>query len=351
MQKLDDREWKEFLLSKILNSENSKAYHSEKLEMKEEGVPYVTRTANSNGLSGLANDAIEYQINPANTISFGAETAEFFYQPYEYITGNKMYYLDSEELTKYRGLFLVTALRKGIKGCFSYANGAIPDRVMRKKIMLPTKNDGTPDFDFMEQLVCEIESSLVNKYMNYLNKQLAALGEQKKIQSLSQKEWKEFFVTEVFETPKRGKRIISQNYIAGDIPVVSSAGGNNGVIAFAGNEEKVRVYENCLSVANGGVSAGYAFYHPYKFIATDHVTHFKGSKLNKFHYLFIGTVIRNQMHEKYDFSREMTDSRLKREKLLLPVDENGNPDFDYMEQYMKNIMISKYKAYLKYKTK
>ena len=351
MLKICDREWKEFFLSEILNSKNSKAYHSENLEMKEHGVPYVTRTANSNGLFGLASNSVDYNTNPGNTISFGAETAEFFYQPHEYITGNKMYYLDSEEMTKYRGLFLVTELRKGIKGCFSYANGAIPDRVMRKKIMLPVKDDGSPDYDFMELFVSEREKKLAERYKDYLKKQLVTLGKQKKIEKLSEKKWKEFFVSEIFDTPKRGKRIISQNYVDGNTPVVSSAGGNNGVIAFAGNDEKVRFYQDCLSVANGGVSAGYAFYHPYKFIATDHVTHFKGTKLNKFHYLFLGTVIRNQMHEKYDFSREMTDPRLKREKLLLPVTNNGVPDFDYMEQYSKNIMINKYNLYLQYKSK
>ena len=52
------------------------------------------------------------------------------------------------------------------------------------------------------------------------------------------------------------------------------------------------------------------------------------------------------MHSKYDFSREMTDPRIKREILLLPVNDKDEPDYDYMEQYMRNIMIKKYKSYL-----
>jgi len=96
---------------------------------------YITRTANDNGLYGLADtENADFEINPANTISFGAETAEFFYQQAPYITGNKMYYLESNALNKFTSLFLVAELRKGIKSYFSYANGAIPARVMRKKL-------------------------------------------------------------------------------------------------------------------------------------------------------------------------------------------------------------------------
>ena len=51
---------------------------------------------------------------------------------------------------------------------------------------------------------------------------------------------------------------------------------------------------------------------------------------------------------KYDFSREMTDPRLQREKIIIPITKEGNPDYSYMEQYIKNIMIRKYSEYLSY---
>ena len=189
--------------------------------------------------------------------------------------------------------------------------------------MLPVDKNDTPDFDFMEKYIKDQRYRLQQRYILHAKKQLNLLGESKQIPSLEDIPWKEFFVTEIFQPPKSGKRITSQNYIDGNMPVVSSAGGNNGVIAFAGNTEKVRIYGNCLSVANGGVSAGFAFYHPYDFIATDHVT-------------------------QYDFSREMTDPPLKREKIILPTKEDETPDFDYMEQYSKNILIYKYQQYLQY---
>lgn len=35
-----------------------------------------------------------------------------------------------------------------------------------------------------------------------------------------------------------------------------------------------------------------------------------------------------------------------RQKLMLPVDDDGKPDYAYMEQYVKNMMLRKYKQYL-----
>lgn len=37
-----------------------------------------------------------------------------------------------------------------------------------------------------------------------------------------------------------------------------------------------------------------------------------------------------------------------RQKLLLPVNDSGKPDFDYMEQYVKNLMLRKYRQYLSF---
>lgn len=36
---------------------------------------------------------------------------------------------------------------------------------------------------------------------------------------------------------------------------------------------------------------------------------------------------------------------------MLPINSEGEPDYIYMEQYIKNIMASKYKEYNKEETK
>ena len=150
---------------------------------------------------------------------------------------------------------------------------------------------------------------------------------------LHDREWKEFYLRDIFPDIQRGKRLKTADHIQGSIPYVSSSAINNGVDAFIGNGGKVRKFEECLTLANSG-SVGKTFYHSYEFIASDHVTSLKSDKLNKYSYLFIATIVQ-RLEEKYSFNREINDVRINKEKIVLHVDESGNPDYAFMEQYIK----------------
>ena len=128
---------------------------------------------------------------------------------------------------------------------------------------------------------------------------------------------------------------------------VSSSATNNGVDNFIGNKKGVRIFNNCLTLANSG-SVGTTFYHPYSFVASDHVTKLKNVAFNKYIYLFVATVA-NRLAEKYSFNREINDKRLEREIVMLPVDDNNQPDFIFMEEYMKSVekrLLLEYKKFL-----
>lgn len=51
---------------------------------------------------------------------------------------------------------------------------------------------------------------------------------------------------------------------------------------------------------------------------------------------------------KYNYGYKFKEKRMLRQKLMLPVDTDKKPDYKYMEQYIKNIMIKKYKQYLSF---
>lgn len=165
--------------------------------------------------------------------------------------------------------------------------------------------------------------------------------------NLNDREWKPFFLTELFPEIQRGKRLKSENHISGKMPYVSSSALCNGVDSFISNTEKVRIFSNCISLANSG-SVGASFYEPFSFVASDHVTHLKNERYNKYHYLFIASIM-NRLSQKYNFNREINDNRISREKIMLPIDTKGNLDLDFMEQYIKereSQLIQKYKDFL-----
>jgi hypothetical protein len=166
--KLDEVEWSEFNVNELFDIVNSKPYHKKDLDFSKKELPYITRTNLNNGIEDLVSKKDEFLINPKNTIVFGAENVKFFFEPFEYITGNKMYVvkLKEKEMNKYTGLFLITSFDKSVKGCgFGYGQGLTGTREKRRKLLLPTKNN-QPDFEYMEQFIKNI---LIQKYKKYLN--------------------------------------------------------------------------------------------------------------------------------------------------------------------------------------
>jgi len=161
-------------------------------------------------------------------------------------------------------------------------------------------------------------------------------------------EWKEFFLNDVFNEIQRGKRLKKRDHKKGTTPYVSSTSLNNGIDDFVGNSEKVRHFSNCLTIANSG-SVGSTFYQPFKFVASDHVTKLKNDNFNKYIYQFI-SILCIRLNVKYSFNREINDSRIQREKILLPTTLKGEPDYAFMEQYMRikvQEKIDQYSIYIK----
>lgn len=114
---------------------------------------------------------------------------------------------------------------------------------------------------------------------------------------------------------------------------------------FIGNEGSVRKFEDCITIANSG-SVGSAFFHQYEFVASDHVTQLKRKRLDKYAYLFMVPII-NRLSEKYSFNREINDERIKREKILLPINDKGEIDFDFMSSFMQEVEADILKTTLK----
>ena len=248
-------------------------------------------------------------------------------------------------LNKYNALFLIPLIKVQMEKFNWGGNGATLGRLAKTKIMSPVNVNDKPDYKYMEEYTKSLINKKLEDYKKYSKKVLANL-EYKKVEPLENKEWEEFFLTDIFSTIQRGRRLTKSNQKMGNIPYISSTSMNNGVDNFIGNKTNVRIFSDCLTIANSG-SVGASFYQPYKFVGSDHITHLKKENMSKYVYMFISTLT-NRFSEKYNFNREINDARISREKIMLPIKEKNEPDFEYMEQYMKNITYKKINQYLTY---
>lgn len=312
----------------------------------------VGATSKNNGSVGFIDVSNQKYITNGNCIVLiktgQGSVGEAIYKANRFVASNNVYIARMNGLNRAIGNFLVAAINKQADR-YSYGYIRNDGRLKQEKIWLPVGKDDKPDYKLIEQYMDELEKSKAKIYTEYCTAAITKIGKIKKIKSLNEIQWDAFFINDIFDEPMRGKRIVDKNHIQGNTPLVSSYGQFNGVTHFIGNTDSVRKFSNCLSIANGGSSAGLSFYHPYTFIAADHVTQCWNKKLNKYHYLFLSTVITKALMGKYGFSHEISDPRIAREKIMLPITPAGEPDFNYMEQYIKNMMIQKYKEYLDYK--
>ena len=101
------------------------------------------------------------------------------------------------------------------------------------------------------------------------------------MQNLNEKVWIDKKIPEIFEHIQRGKRLKKSDHVLGKIPYVSSTANNNGVDNYIKKIPGTRAFSNCISLANSG-SVGVAFYEPFYYIASDHVTALKKRRIYSF---------------------------------------------------------------------
>ena len=350
---LTDREWREFFIGGKegifdLRASNSGIDKNKLVPCDISIIPYISRSELYNGISLFVGEIQnpKYAINKGNVITIGLDTQTVFYQPSKFYTGQNIQVISNCYLNKYNALFITRLLKIQLSKFNWGGNGATLGRLSKTKILLPVDKKNKPDYQFMEDYIKENIVKKCQEYIEYAKNKLKQIKFEN-ISSLKDKKWKEFFVVDIFPSIQRGKRLIKDNQISGNVPYVSSTAMNNGVDNFIQyDSKKMRKFKNCLSVANSG-SVGSSFYEPFEYIASDHVTHLKNDKFNQYIYFFIATMT-NRWSQKYNFNREINDPRISREKILLPVNSNDEPDYIYMEKYRKNIFYKKYSDYLEY---
>ncbi|WP_269798654.1 restriction endonuclease subunit S [Streptococcus mitis] len=358
---LDSVEWKEFKLIDLFDIKDG--YYNKKPPAEIGGeIPFLGATQSNNGITGfysaetinrydkvgkVSSKDKEKRIFAGNCLAVtnNGSVGNVYYQKSRFTCSHDVtpIYLKNYKLNHNLAQFLIPLLKKSGES-FEYGKKWRPIRMKKSRIQLPIDSNGNPHWQFMEDYIKQERKKQAIQIRNYYEpKMLKLAGE---LAGLEEVEWKEFKFTDIFTKIQRGKRLTKGNQVEGDIPYISSTATNNGVDNFISNEEKVRKFDNCLTLANSG-SVGSCFYQQYEFVASDHVTALQNKDFSKGVYLFLSSVIK-RLEEKYSFNREINDARISRETVILPVDTTGNPNWQYMEDYVKRLELEQLENVLEY---
>lgn len=349
MLSLSDREWKSFRLLDYFKPD--KGNQKNMASLKPGDIPLVSARKINNGLKDFVsmdceNDLFSgYCLTINNDGDGGAGIA--YYQPFNFLLDTHVTALNPKtQISKWTMLFIASSITHQ-REKFGHGYSINTPRLETFRIMLPVSSKGNPDFAFMEQYIREREQRVIQNYTDSIVSLTASLQE---IEPLDQKEWRPFLADDLFTfDPGKGK---GANHLTEDENGISYLGAtnrNNGVLRFVTPVPELVQKGNCIAfIRNGEGSMGFSVYKREDFIATSDITVGYAPFLNQYTGFFITTVA-DKVRGKYNFNYKRSDTRLKKEFLQLPIDNNGLPDWQYMEQYTKNLFIKLKLQYLQEK--
>ena len=341
MEKLSEKEWSTETIGDAFSVSGTTTTHPSKLAANG-STPRITCASVNNGLDNCYGNEPTEQGGVLTVDS--ATVGTVLFQPSDFIATDHVEKISGDKaFSEAEGLFIKTCIDVSAAGKYQYGYKFSQNRIKRQKLMLPVDDKGNPDYAYMTLYSTEVRGGMLMRYKNFIAGQLSQL-EHKDIPALDEKEWGHFLIPDVFPGIQRGKRLKNADHVPGVIPYVSSTAENNGVDDYVEATAGTRSFKDCISLANSG-SVGTAFYEPFEFVASDHVTSLKREGTSKFVYLFLATTIERQ-GSNFNFNREINDARIKKMQVMLPVTAEGEPDYEYMEQYAKNMMLCKYKQYI-----
>ena len=336
MQAIDTSTWKEFKIGDLFDSESGNV-DIKKEHINEKGYPVVSSGVDNRGIIGCAD--IDSKIHKADTITvdmFG----NVFYRDFEYkmVTHARVFALLPKgfEINKERGNFLAACISK-ITSTFEYNNMCSYKKIKDLYILLPATPDSEPDWAYMEGRIAELEESHLAELEAYListglNDYELTDEDQKTLAATP--ECGEFVASELFDI-KKGKRLTKADMKEGDINFIGSSSTNNGLTAKIGNTEHLHP-ANTITVSYNG-SVGEVFLQEEPFWASDDVNvWYPRFDFNTEVMQYIMTVIQRH-REKYSYTAKWTIDKMREELLRLPVTPSGEPDWEYMEKYIRAV--------------
>ena len=318
------------------------------IDDSEDAINYVSRTKSKNGVSARVSRMENVKPNPGKTISVAltGSVLEAFYQEEEYYSGRDIAYLTPiKDMDMWTMIQYCTIIRYN-QYKYSYGRGA--NRTIGK-LFIPDL-DEIKTFPKYNQLpdISQIPEYFLNEGYNkacwYLDnidkdefeKKYAKPAINKRI-SLNDRKWDYFKLNKLFDI-KKGKRLTKADQTMGDTPFIGATAINNGVTGYIGQEP---MHEgNTISLTYNG-SIGEAFYQEVPFWASDdvNVLYLKGRELNPHLALFFCQILRLE-GELHSYARKWNLEHMNDTKIKLPIDKDGEPDYDFMEQYIKSLSFS-----------
>lgn len=343
MKRINISEWKEFKLEEIFDIHPTKSYKyiNKDLLNIDGNNRVIGNSAYNNGIIGYS---ILDNTEEGNIITFSDTTSSeaIFYQKesfigYSHIQG--MYPREKyNKWNEYSYLYVLTIIKKAVTLLgVDYVNKFTRDMANNITIKLPTKEDGSLNYEYMETYMKNLET-IADNYLN--NLQLLKLDKYKKIDL---RKWQRFnlYDKELFTIDSGNKLDKSKmTTINSTINFVGRSNQNNGITVEVDEIIGLKPYKKgYLTIALGGEYLGSCFIQPRDFYTSQNVNVLIPNKEISYNAkIFISIIIFKEARTYYKAFVDELNRHIKTDfSILLPVNDEGQIDWNFIENYTKII--------------
>ena len=330
---MKDVEWGEFTFKSIFNK-IKQGRRLKKGDQKTGDIPFVMAGVTNTGVVNYVSNPVAYF--PKNSITIDI-FGNVFYRDYAFGAGDDtgVYWNDKITYSKETMLFFAVAMRKSLKGRYSYGKKLRSSQSLDFKMRLPVKNNKI-DFAFIDKFMAELEAERLAELEAYLSvagfKDYKLTNEERKaLDDYDKTEWVGIAYKSIFNRIEQGRRLKKEDQKNGDIPFVMSGTTNTGVVNFVSNP--VAYFpKNSITVD----IFGNVFYRNYNFGAGDDTGVYWNDErtYSKEQMIFFAASMRKSLLNKFSYGKKLRSSESYDIRTMLPA-KNKNVDYDYM-----NILIS-----------
>lgn len=323
MAKIDTSGWKEFSLSGL----GFVNYHGQRLNKSQRidgNIPFITAGFENRGIGQYIGNNRPVYDKSITVDMFGNS----FFQPMPCAGDDNVYFFVNDDINDYEKLFISSCIHSVTSKKYAYVQQFRQPDADELTVELPVDFNGNPDWAYMDSFMAEVmkesEACLEN----------LRLADEKKT-GVDILGWKDFEIGKLFDVVK-GTRLTKANMREGSNRFIGSFAMCNGLTTQIANDEKLYP-ANTITVCYNG-SVGETFYQDEPFWASDDVNVlYPNFDMSKNIGLFIAPLIRS-IGQRYAFVDKWRLEIMKKDCIKLPIDDQGNPDWAYMDSYMRVVM-------------
>ena len=357
-------EWREYSLEALFGR-STRGRRLKSADRIAGNLPFVTAGETDTGISDWIGNKV--RIFSKNTITidmFGSAK----YRGYEYGADDHVAVVHTEKLSPQAALFVTTAIHKSSHaGQFDYSRNFYATDADKLTIQLPTISQNGVSliaFDFIETFIATLNAerlatlnaerlATLNAYLKLTNLQDYTLtdDEQTALDALDTVTWGEFSIVSLFSV-RNTHCILSRDIRpnSGDVPYLTAGQMNNAVGTFI-NFDKNHIDEgNCIFIGGKTFIVTYQEKNFYSNDSHNLALYYKDNKKRtKNNQLFVVTTIYKSLSPLYSWGDSVSNKKIQKDKIVLPLLSDMTPDYDYMERViaaMQKVVIKKVVDYL-----